>query len=166
MKLRCIYSLRKKKWWKETNMALTFLLTHIDSSLTVYTSFLRFKVVFHVQFILLHEPEPNCLLANCQAPLHRRDWQKEKSPKSSSLKILHEQAVHWFPVPLGQILELPAKTCTEFSNECRWTGGERLYSIRSAVNTLAYRKYLYVNLQWLSLMYLNTVKSFPIFMLL
>ena len=67
-------------------MALTFLLTHIDSSLTVYTSFLRFKVVFHVQFILLHEPEAS--------PLHRRDWQKEKSPKSSSLKILHEQAVH------------------------------------------------------------------------
>ena len=107
-------------------------------------------------------------LLACQlsSPLHRRDWQKEESPKSSSLKILHEQAVHWFPVPLGQILELPAKTCTEFSNECRWTGGERLYSIRSAVNTLAYRKYLYVNLQWLSLIYLNTVKSFPIFMLL
>ena len=42
-------------------MALTFLLTHIDSSLTVYSSFLRFKVTFHVQFILLHEPEPNLL---------------------------------------------------------------------------------------------------------
>ena len=78
MKLRCIYSLRKKKWWKETNMALTFLLTHIDLSLTVYTSFLRFKVVFHVQFILLHEPEPNCLLANCQAPFIGETGRKKK----------------------------------------------------------------------------------------
>ena len=44
------------------------------------------------------------------------------------------------PEPLGQILELPAETCTEFSNECRWTGGERLYSIRSAENIFAYGK--------------------------
>ena len=46
----------KKQIWR-----WQFLLTHIDSSLTVYTSFLNLKIAFHVQFISLHEPEPDLL---------------------------------------------------------------------------------------------------------
>ena len=58
------------------------------------------------------------------------------------------------------ILELPAETSTEFSNKWRWTGGERLYSIRSGENILTYTdtknvRYLYVNIQWQSLLYKN-----------
>ena len=62
------------------------------------------------------------------------------------------------------ILELPAETSTEFSNKWRWTGGERLYSIRSGENILTYTdtknvRYLYVNIQWQSLLYKNDQKS-------
>ena len=58
------------------------------------------------------------------------------------------------------ILELPAETSTEFSNKWRWTGGERLYSIRSGEDILTYTdtknvRYLYVNIQWQSLLNKN-----------
>ena len=39
-------------------------------------------------------------LLRLPSSLHRRDWQKQ-IPKSSCLKKLREQAVCWFPVPLG-----------------------------------------------------------------
>ena len=51
----------------------------------------------------------NC--SNRSSLLHRRDWQKRKSPKSSSSKKFREQAVCLFPMPLGLILELPAEIC-------------------------------------------------------
>ena len=78
----------------------------------------------------------NC--SNRSSLLHRRDWQKRKSPKSSSSKKFREQAVCLFPMPLGLILELQLRFVNKLMRvkvDRRWTAltgfiiSERIYSL-------------------------------------